>query len=260
MVDNWFPYSIIQNQGDPIELNDRQVYELSPGAQVSGIFIHFLEMISSSMNFTMIYHQRKDGGWGVPVFHDNGTMTLDPGLVKDLIDGKADMIASGLSFLLSRFSILLYSTQVNRDTFAVFISNLDVKQDFDFFVLFRPFHTQTWICIQLLLSFLSIVVCLLWESTKKNWIMYFELIARIFKLQLGSGDFSEIWNKAKVSLKVTLLVVLIMGNSFWLTYNAFLTSSLVAPIIHLPFNDLESLLASNFRCNRFLNYFPPHKH
>ncbi len=64
MVNDWFPYSTIQNEEDPVELNGRLVYELSPGTQVTGLYIDFLEMISSVMNFTMTYHHRKDGQWG----------------------------------------------------------------------------------------------------------------------------------------------------------------------------------------------------
>ena len=195
----------------------------------------------------MTYHQRKDGGWGMPVIHDNGTITVGPGVVKDLADGKADIIASGLNVLQTRSLIFTYSMPFYENIYAIFIPKFNVKQDFDFFVFFRPFARNTMICIQIVLLVSSGLVCLIWKPKRRNWKLYPEVFVKIFKFQLGAGDFPASWTETRSSTKGVLVVLLLMGNAFWLAYNGSLISSLVTPTLQLPFDDLDSFLLSDYK-------------
>ena len=54
--------------------------------------------------------------------------------------------------------------------------------------------------------------------------------------------------------KIISFICLIMGSIVWISYGAFLTSALAVPLQKLPFNDLETLILSDFKLNTLTRY------
>ena len=246
LVEENKPFCMIHKLDTARYLPDKEVYELLPQIHVQGISIDLLDMLKNTLNFNITFHKRKFPGWGIPVFHSNGSYQLDPGMVNDLVEGKADIVGA-LSSLALRAQVIDFSRPFGQDDFGIYIPQLIVRQDFDFLAYFRPLNPWTWFWIQMLLAFSCLLLCVFWTRCQK-WTSQGMIYLNFFKSQLGAGDYSQIWGKPrKSSSKILILIVLLFGNCSWLAYNAFLTSSLVAPQFWVPFSDFNGLHNSDYR-------------
>ncbi len=216
---------------------------IGPGAAL-------IEILQSSLNFTAEIYQNKKRKWGIPVRNDNGTIAIEPGMVKDVMDEKADMIFAALAIIESRFLVLDYSFPVSQLDYGIFISKSYSTQGYDFMVFLRPFSQWTWLVI--IANVIVFHVCAV-SSQKhqrtKSCSTNLNLLSQTISSLVGQGDFTEDWKRAMLSSKLIFLNVLFLGALVWMSYNAFLTSSLLLPITKLPFNDMQSLIESGFKVN-----------
>ena len=72
---------------------------------IHGSYYEILQDLETRLNFTTKLYKRKIKGWGAPILYSNGSIkSINDGVVKDLMLGKADLIMAGLTILYSRYS------------------------------------------------------------------------------------------------------------------------------------------------------------
>ena len=74
-----------------------------------GQILDLIHDLQSRLNFSVTISKRKLGGWGIQKLEQNGTLTIKPGMIKDMWKQKADMIASSVSLIALRLHVLDYS-------------------------------------------------------------------------------------------------------------------------------------------------------
>ena len=248
LVEQFVPYCIMNpscNQAN--YLPDKKVYEVQPHTHFEGVSLDLMEIFQTKLNFTNTYFKPMVEAWGVPIFHDNGSIELAPGVIRELMENRADLVVPFIAFLADREQVISFSTPLGDSHFGIVVSNSAVQHDFDFMVYLRPFHGWAWLGVELSMFLACILMYLLWKKNTSNWAILGEIWYKIFQSQLGAGNFTFIWSKAKFSVKTFLFILLLVGNLFWLSYKASLTSSLAIPRLKLPFNDLKSLLATDYK-------------
>jgi hypothetical protein len=93
----------IKNLDEAIFLPSNNTYDVTN--HLKGSFYGILKYLEKRLNFTTKIFKRKDGGWGMPIQYPNGSIEVSDGMVKDVMLGKADMIAASLSILYSRYVV-----------------------------------------------------------------------------------------------------------------------------------------------------------
>ena len=96
----------IKNLDEAIYLPSNNTYDVTN--HLKGSFYGILKYLEKRLNFTTKIYKRKAGGWGMPIRYPNGSIEVSDGMVKDVMHGKADMIAASLSILYSRFVVFFY--------------------------------------------------------------------------------------------------------------------------------------------------------
>ena len=204
-----------------------------------------LRELNQTLDFSVTMYKKKVKRWGNPIFNDNGSVSVGPGMVQDLFTGKVDMVATGMSLTLARSRILDFSHSLQAGRIGFYIALNEFTDGLDFDVYVRPYQGISWIMILMTIMMTSIFMALLMKLSNQR--LLFQAWTLNLQSIFGSGDWTRIFTAAKASLKIVIITNLIVGNFFWIGHNAFLTSSLLEPIKRLPFNDLKTLLHSNWR-------------
>jgi hypothetical protein len=71
---------------------NNQTYDVTNLA--SGMFHEMLLYLQSKLNFTTKLYKRKDSGWGTTYKEPNGTLIQSTGMVKNIVNKQADIIAT----------------------------------------------------------------------------------------------------------------------------------------------------------------------
>ena len=122
-------------------------------------------MAKKSNHVVYEYPQRKNGGWGVPYALKNGSITVEPGMVQDIMNGRIDMIAGSLFMLEERLVAMDFLVDTEIDEFgAIGIRKDDFFVAFDYEVFHRPFQWKTWL---LLLTVIITSSGFFWAFEKK---------------------------------------------------------------------------------------------
>ena len=131
----------------------------------------------------------------------------------------------------------------------LFIKKVE-DQEISWTVYLKPISANLW----LMLVFVAIVISIVLTSIEK-WInksqsqkLFFKnLLTNLWialKANFGGKPGSIIKNNA---YQILIFSCLLVGSIFWMAYRASLTSELAVVNFKLPFNDLESLLVSDYR-------------
>ena len=223
------PFDIIEDRYDVTCCLDR------------GVGYHILMELQKSLNFTTRIFKRRSVGWGVPKLLENGTISLKPGMVKDVMEEKAEMIAAELAMISERFLVLDFLMDVPIDNFATISTRKnDLNHSFDWNVFKRPLEWKTWIAVITVSLIVSLVFAMTTDTKQitKIW-------SAIVQSNFAVGSFDE-WLGKSWKLNLIILVSLMSGNIIWISYNAYLTSSLTVTHLQLPFQDLETFLSSDY--------------
>ncbi len=173
------------------------------------------------------------------------------GMISNLIDGSADLIATSLTVTFERAKFIDYLPPISPQIGALYIKN-EMANEIDYFVFLDPFSTLLWIAIFVtsfaLAVFLYGISTMLGINDHQGGLASFlGLFWLTFKANLGSGP---VHSKATDSLfpyRVGLFSCLISGSVIWMSYRASLTSELSVVKTRAPFNDFKTLTATNFR-------------
>ena len=71
----------------------------------SGVLISLLSTMQEALNFTVSHIQPPDGFYGAPNYDEETGTTVWNGVVKQVMDGEADITASGLAVSKERESV-----------------------------------------------------------------------------------------------------------------------------------------------------------
>ena len=105
----------------------------------SGKFYDILISLQSRLNFTTNLYQRRDNGWGNVYPQANGSI-LATGMVEDVFHGRADLIVTGLSVLVSRALYIDFLRPIAPDHNGLFIPSGNTEGEFQFNLLLLIFR------------------------------------------------------------------------------------------------------------------------
>ena len=174
-------------------------------------------------------YTRKDKKWGVPTQYPNGSISVPDGIIKNGIDGSADVLLARLAFMYYRYLAIDYLVPLDNFRNGIFVNKDSIGESLDFEVFQKPFDKWTWtilISSSLIVAIIIVITSNILNQGKLN----FTLISTKFHSQ-----------------QMVIFVALITGNIIWIAYNGALLSKLVKPRFDKPFHDLESLAKSNYR-------------
>ena len=216
---------------------------------VKGSFFDIWAILQNNLNFTTKIYSRMNDKWGVPIQHPNGSIILQDGIIKDAIDGTADILLAPLSIIYNRYLVIDYLVPLHSELTGIFVNKESIHESFDFEVFYKPFDKWTWTA--LVSSSLIVTVSIVLTSKFLNCRNltchnFMDIFAKSLKANLGNASFTTMTNKFH-SRQMAIFVALMTGNIIWIAYNGALLSKLIEPRFEKPFHDLESLVESNYR-------------
>jgi hypothetical protein len=216
---------------------------------VHGTFFDIWTILQINLNFTTQIYSRMDDKWGVPIKHPNGSLSVPDGIIKDAMDGSADILLADLIIMYNRYLAIDYLVPLSSLDTGIFIDKDSIKESLDFEVFQKPF--DKWIWTTLILSSLIVSISIFLTSKVLNrgnldYLDFIDIFGKSLKANLGNASFTQITNKFH-SRQIVIFVALMTGNIIWIAYNGALLSKLIEPRFDKPFDDLESLAQSNYR-------------
>ena len=216
---------------------------------IQGKYFEILSILQNNLNFTTKIYSRMNNKWGVPTQHPNGSISVPDGIIKDGMDGLADILLVWLMIKYDRYLVIDYLVPLGSFPNGIFVNKDSIQESVDFEVFYKPFDKWTW--ATLISSSLIVTTSIVLTSKVLNHqnltchnFMY--IFAKSLKANLGNASFTPITNQFH-SQHIAFFVALMTGNIIWIAYNGALLSKLIEPRFDKPFHDLESLAVSNYR-------------
>ena len=238
----------VENLKNAPYFSSNETYDVT--GLVKGSYFDIWTTLQHNLNFTTVIYRRKVVKWGVPVQHPNGSISVPDGIVKDGMDGLADILLTSLYVLHSRYLVIDYLTPIDRYKGGIFTDKDSIKETFDFEVFHKPFDKWTWTTMISSSFTLSISIFLISKvlnlQGNLNCLNFIDIFEKSLKANFGNASFEPITDKFQ-SLQMVIFVAMIIGNIIWIAYNGALLSKLIEPRFDKPFQDLESLAKSNYR-------------
>ena len=216
---------------------------------VHGSIFDIWMILQNNLNFTTRIYTRKDDKWGVPIQHPNGSISVPDGIIKDAMEGSADVLLANLVIMYNRYLAIDYLIPLESSANGIYIKKDSIHESLDFEVFQMPFNKWTWTALIISSLIVSTSIFLTYKVLNQgnlNCLNFMEIFVKSLKANLGNASFTNTSNKFH-SLQMVIFVALITGNVIWITYNGALLSKLVKPKFDKPFHDLESLAKSNYR-------------
>jgi hypothetical protein len=237
----------ISNSKNATYFSSNKTYDVTD--LVQGPIVDIWMIFQNNLNFTTRIYSRMDGKWGVPIQHPNGSISVPDGIVKDGMDGLADILLTKLVIMYERYLAIDYLVPLKSSLNGIFVNKNSMKESLDFEVFQKPFDKWTW--TTLISSSLIVTISIFLASNVLNqgnlkYLNFIDIFSKSLKANLGSASFTTPTNKFH-SLQMVIFVTLIAGNVIWIAYNGALLSKLIEPRFEKPFHDLESLAESNYR-------------
>ena len=216
---------------------------------VQGSLFEVWTILQNNLNFTTKIYSRMDNKWGIPIQHPNGSINVPDGIIKDGMDGSADILMASISILYSRYLVIDYLVPLYNLASGIYIDKDSIQDSLHFEVYHKPFDKWTW---TILISASLIVAISIFLTTKVliqgnlDYLDFIDIFAKSLKANLGNASFTPKSYKFHSS-QMTIFVALMTGNIIWISYKGALLSKLIEPRFDKPFHDLESLAKSNYR-------------
>ena len=131
----------------------------------------------------------------------------------------------------------------------LFIKQVE-DQEISWTVYLKPISTKLWIMLVFIALVIAIFLTIIekWiNKTQSHKLLFKNLLMNLWialKANFGGKPGSIINNNA---YQIVIFSCLLVGSIFWMAYRASLTSELAVVNLKLPFDDLESLLVSDYR-------------
>ena len=227
------PYDAIEDRYDVTNL-------------VSGPFHDILKILERSLNFTIKLYKRKSGGWGLPIKYPNGTIEISSGMVKDLANGLADLIATSMTMNYERNLVMDFLIPVAPANLGVFTKKRTLAVGLDFDVFIKPLDKWTWLAILSSSFVTSLLIVAIKNYFYGDGIPLFkslDVFASTLQSHCGNPNL-ESFGGRRVPMKIIIFISLLMGNIVWMSYNGALLSELIHIRDIKPFYDWETFVHS----------------
>ena len=239
----------IDNHKNAQYFSSNETYDVT--GLVQGPIFDIWTILQNNLNFTTKIYSKMNDKWGVPIQHPNGSIIVQDGIIKDGMDGSADILLAGLVMMYERRLVVNFLFPLQSSTNGIFVNKDSMKESLDFEVFQKPFDNWTW--TMLISSSLSITISIVLTSKVLNqgnikFLNFIDIFVKSLKANLGSASFTP---TKFHSLQMVIFIALVAGNVIWIAYNGALLSKLIEPRFEKPFHDLESLAESNYRYNNY---------
>ena len=216
---------------------------------VKGTFFDIWTILQKNLNFTTKIFSKMNNKWGVPTINPNGSIILQDGIIKDAVDGTADILLAPLSIMYNRFLVIDYLVPLVSELTGIFVNKESIHESFDLEVFYKPFEKWTWTI--LISSSITLTISIVLTSKFLNCqnltcLNFMDIFAKSLKANFGNASFTPITNQFH-SRHIAIFFALMSGNIIWISYNGALLSKLIEPRFEKPFHDFESLAESNYR-------------
>ena len=216
---------------------------------VQGSTFDIWTILQNNLNFTSKIYSKMNNKWGVPIQHPNGSISVPDGIIKDGMDGLADILLLPLTIMYDRYLVIDYLVPLDRYQTGIFVNKDSIQESIDFEVFHKPFDKWTWttlISSSLIITITIVLTSKVLNQGKLNCNIFLDIFANSLKANFGNASFTSTTNKFH-SRQMAIFVALMTGNIMWIAYNGALLSELIEPRFVKPFHDLESLAESNYR-------------
>ena len=240
-------YIKIENLKNAPYFHSNETYDVT--GLVQGTIFDIWTILQNNLNFTTKIYSRMNNKWGVPIQHPNESISVPDGIIKDGMDGSADILLTSLTILYNRYLVIDYLIPLVNSPTGIYVSKNSIQESLDIEVFYKPFDKWTW--TTLIASSLIVTISIVLTSKVLNQENltchnFMDIFAKSLKANLGNASFTPITNQFH-SQHMAIFVALMTGNVIWIAYNGALLSKLVEPRFDKPFHDLESLSESNYR-------------
>ena len=240
-------YIRIENSKNATYFASNKTYDVT--GSVQGSIFDIWMLLQNNLNFTTRIYSRLDDKYGVPIQHPNGSISVSDGIIKDGMDGLADILLNRIVIMDKRCLVIDFLVPLNSYSNGIFVKKDSMKESLDFQVFQKPLEKWTWtamISSSLIITVSIVVTSKFLNQGNLKCCNFMGIFAKSFKANLGSASFVPNINQFH-SLQMVIFVSLITGNIIWIAYNGALLSKLIEPRFDKPFHDLESLAESNYR-------------
>ena len=201
----------------------------------SGKLIALIEKVRKQLGFTYSLYIVEDGKWGSK---DNGTWN---GMMKDLIDGKADFVLQTMTFLEQRYEAIDFTSFIDKTTFGI-LRIKKVKKEFPEWTFLGPLSTNLkWVLCGT--AFFSIFIILILENGRYLTDEIFErfqfretmtyVFGLTFQRDMGATN-PRMWSGRLVALGYAAAMTIIMS-----IYTARITADGIEGIVKDDFKGFD---------------------
>ena len=201
----------------------------------SGKIIALIERVRKQLGFTYSLYIVEDGKWGSK---DNGTWN---GMMKDLIDGKADFVLQTMTFLEQRYEAIDFTSFIDKTTFGI-LRIKKVKKEFPEWTFLGPLSTNLkWVLCGT--AFFSIFIILILENGRYLTDEIFErfqfretmtyVFGLTFQRDMGATN-PRMWSGRLVALGYAAAMTIIMS-----IYTARITADGIEGIVKDDFKGFD---------------------
>lgn len=214
---------------------------------IKGLFIDLMSVLSRELNFQIEWIAPVERNFGVPF--PNGTAT---GMVRTLIAREMDMSVAPFTATLSRFDVMDYLIPLGYETRVIIIKRT-TTEDINWSLLGSPFHRNLWLMLGIkAVVFMGLMIIMLILYQRSNLTLKEVLIQSIENAfnYLGSILGKKVFHiqmEQHVAARIMIFFLFMEGNIIFMAYKASLTSELSVKSYALPFDDLPSLLKSDYK-------------
>ncbi len=199
---------------------------------LAGANLAVLKLLQKTLNFSLELYEVADKSFGAK---DPVTGEWN-GVVRDVMDGKADLTCADLSVTKERSTVVDFSVSYYSSVNRIYMRR--PLQSLNWLTFIEVFTTWYWVSI-----FLSGILLVLALMVTTKWIARTNRVHMAFvsvPLALVAYDIRQ--DPKKVTNRMLIFVICFWGAlNFW-TYNAGLVSFLTVEIFKPPINSLEDLL------------------
>ena len=217
----------------------------------SGILVMLMEIVRKRLGFNYTLYIVEDGKWGSK---NNGTWN---GMIRDLVDGKADLSLQTMGFQEERLRAIDYSPPIDLTAFGI-LRIKSVKEEFPNWSFLNPMSKELnyaiagtallAVCVILLLEngrFLSRITTERF-SFREAMVYVFGLT---FQRDMGATN-PRMWSGRLAALSYALAMTIIMS-----IYTARITANSITGIVVDDFKGFDDEKVGAGTVVLFLNYF-----
>ena len=123
-------YIKIDNIENAIYFPSNKTYDVT--GLVRGSFFDIWTTLQNNLNFTTNIYSRMDNKFGVPIQHSNGSISVPDGIIKDGMDGLADILLARLAIMYERYLAIDYLVPLENLANGIFVNKDSIQESHDF--------------------------------------------------------------------------------------------------------------------------------